>query len=50
MHTAKTAEAIHGDTNAFEIREFDTPVITNHHVFNVATAIDKRTDLPAGFV
>ena len=36
--------------DAFEIRELDAPVITDHHVFNVATPIDKRADLSACFV
>ena len=38
------------DADAFEIREFDAPVITDHHVFNVATTIDERADLSACFV
>jgi hypothetical protein len=50
MQTTKTAKAIHRDPNAFEVGEFNTPIITDHYVFNVAAAIDKGADLSTCFV
>jgi hypothetical protein len=50
MDTTQSAKAIDRDTNAFEDRQFNATVIANHHVLNVATAIDQRPNLPAGFV
>jgi hypothetical protein len=50
MHATKTAKTIHSDTNALEVGKFDTPIITDHYIFHVAAAIDKRSDLSACFV
>jgi len=50
MHATKSAKAIDGGTLAFEVREFDAPVVADHDVFDVAAAIDERADLPASFV
>ena len=50
MYATQTAKAIDGDTNAFEIREFDPSIVTNHYVFNMPAAIDERADLPAYLV
>jgi hypothetical protein len=50
VDASQTAEAINGDTNTFEIGKFNPSIIANHHVFNMAAAIDKRANLPAGLV
>ena len=38
------------NTNTLEVRKFDAAIIAHHHVFNVAAAIDKRSDLSTGLV
>jgi hypothetical protein len=50
VHATKTAKAIHCHTNAFEVGKFNAAIITYHHVFNVAPAINKRADLSPCFV
>lgn len=50
MNAAESAKARSGNTNAFEIGQFDPPIITDHHVFNVATAVDKGANLSTRFV
>ena len=50
VHATQTAKAVDSRADAFKVGQFDAPVIANHHVFNVAAAIDERADLPACFV
>ena len=50
MQATKAAKAIDGNTNALEVRKLDASVITYHNVFNVAAAINKRTDLSPCFM
>ena len=50
VHATKSAKTIDGDANAFEVGQFDAPVVADHHVFDVAAAIDQRADLSPGFV
>jgi hypothetical protein len=50
VQAAQSAEAIDGDADTFEVRKLDAPVISNHHIFDVTTAIDERADLSPRFV
>ncbi|HEV7474129.1 MAG TPA: hypothetical protein VGN90_08770 [Pyrinomonadaceae bacterium] len=50
MHTTKTTKTIDGNANAFEIGKLNATIIADHHVLNVAAAIDERSDLAACFV
>ncbi|MEP6568433.1 MAG: hypothetical protein ABJC10_01560 [Acidobacteriota bacterium] len=45
MHTAQATKAIDCDPNAFEVGKLDSPIVTDHHVFDVTTAVDERADL-----
>jgi hypothetical protein len=50
VHASQAPEAIDGDSNAFEVRKFNAAVIADHDVFDVAAAINQRSDLPASLV
>ena len=50
MHAAQSAESSGGNADAFEIGQFDAPVVAHHHVLDMALAIDERSDLSACFV
>jgi len=50
VNATQTAKAINCDANAFEIGKFDASIVADHHIFNMAAAIDKRADLPPCFV
>ena len=50
MNAAKAAKPAGSDANAFEIGKLDAFVVADHHVLNVAFAIDEGADLPACFV
>ena len=50
VHAAQTAKPINRRAHAFEIRQLNAPVVANHYVFNMSTAIDQRADLSACFM
>lgn len=50
MHTTKTAKSSRSNADTFEIRQFDTPVVADHHILNVTLPVDKSADLSACFV
>ena len=50
MHAAQTTKSTRGDTHALEVGQLDAFVIADHHVLDVAFAIDEGADLPAGLV
>jgi len=50
VHTTKATKAIYGDTDPFEIRQLDAPIVADHHVLDVTGAIDKRADLSTNFM
>jgi hypothetical protein len=50
MDATKSAKAVDGYAYAFEIRQLDAPIVAHHHVFDVATSIDKRANLSPGFM
>jgi hypothetical protein len=50
MHATEPAKAIDGNANAFEVRQFNSPVVANHHVFNVAAPVNECADLSANLV
>ena len=50
MHATQTAESIYSDADALEVWQFNAAVVSDHHVFNVATAIYERADLAPGVV
>jgi hypothetical protein len=50
VHAAKAAKSSRSDANAFEVGQFDATVVADHHVLNVALAVDESPDLPACFV
>jgi hypothetical protein len=50
VHATKTTKTIDRDANTFEIGKLNASIVPDHHVFNMAAAIDKGSDLPAGFM
>jgi hypothetical protein len=50
VHATKTTKTIDRDANTFEIGKLNASIVTDHHVFNMAAAIDEGSDLPACFV
>jgi hypothetical protein len=40
MHTTQPTKAIYRHANALEVRQLDSLVVTDHHVFDVTAAID----------
>ena len=50
MDAAQSAKSTRRDAHAFEVRKLDAFVITDHHVLNVALAIDESTDLATCFM
>jgi hypothetical protein len=50
VNAAEAAKSPGGDADALEVGQFDTLVVSDHHVLNVAFAIDEGSDLPARFV
>jgi hypothetical protein len=49
MYTAKTPKAIRGNARALQIRKFDSPCISDDHVFDIAFPVYQYADLPIGF-
>ena len=50
MDTTQTAETIDGYAHAFEVRQLNAPVISNHHILDVSATIDQHADLSASFM
>ena len=50
MDAAQSAEPARSDAHAFEVGKLDAFVVADHHVLNVALAIDESAYLPARFV
>jgi hypothetical protein len=50
VQATQSAEAIDGDADALEIRQLDAPVISDHHILDVTTAIDECADLSPCFM
>jgi hypothetical protein len=50
MHATQTAKATSGNTYALKIRQLNTPIVANHHVLNMAFAINQNSELSSCFV
>jgi len=50
VNATKTTKPSRSDANALEVRQLDATVVADHHVLDVALAIDESADLSACFV
>ena len=50
MYAAQTAKSSRSDAHAFEVRQLDATVVADHHVLNMALAVDESADLATCFV
>jgi hypothetical protein len=50
VYATQPTKTIDSDTNALEVRKLDSAIVTDHHVFDVATAIDECADLSSYLV
>jgi hypothetical protein len=50
MNTSQSTKSTRGDTYAFEVREFDAPIIANHHVLHMTFAVHQHSNLSTSFV
>jgi hypothetical protein len=49
VHTPQPAETIYRHTDALEVRQLNSPIITDHDMGNVTASVDECANLSSGF-